>query len=259
MLQLYIMNLVQTLILSVVEGITEFLPISSTGHLILVSNFLRITQTEFVKSFEIVIQLGAILSVVFIYFSKLIKNIDLWKKIIIAFLPSAIFGALFYKLIKTYLIGNSLVVVLSLLIGGIVMILFEKYHKDNEKNLNLKHYLLIGLFQVFSMIPGVSRAFATIFGGMLVGMSRKKATEFSFFLAIPTMLGATVLDLTKTDVSVWTNSNLVTLFLGFLASFATAYVVVKWLIKFVQTHDFVGFGWYRIILAILFALYTFGV
>ena len=165
------------------------------------------------------------------------------------------FGVLFYKLIKTYLIGNSLVVVLSLFIGGIVMILFEKYHKDKEKELNLKHYLLIGLFQVVSMIPGVSRAFATIFGGMVVGMSRKKATEFSFFLAIPTMLGATVLDLIKTDISIWTNSNLVTLFLGFIASFATAYVVVKWLIKFVQTHNFIRFGWYRIILALLFILF----
>jgi undecaprenyl-diphosphatase len=252
------MNIVQTLILSVVEGITEFLPISSTGHLILVSNFLKITQTDFVKSFEIIIQLGAILSVVVIYFKRLIKNTDLWKKIIIAFLPSAIFGALFYKLIKTYLIGNSLVVVLSLILGGIVMILFEKYHKDKEKDLNLKHYLLIGMFQVFSMIPGVSRAFATIFGGMIVGMSRKKATEFSFFLAIPTMFGATVLDLIKTDVSVWTNSNLVTLLIGFLASFVTAYVVVKWLIKFVQTHNFVGFGWYRIVLTTLFAFYILG-
>ena len=249
------MNIYETLILSVVEGITEFLPISSTGHLILVSDFLKITQTEFVKSFEIIIQLGAILSVVVIYFKKLIKNIDLWKQIIVAFLPSAIFGVLFYKLIKTYLIGNSLVVVLSLFIGGIVMILFEKYHKDKEKELNLKHYLLIGLFQVVSMIPGVSRAFATIFGGMVVGMSRKKATEFSFFLAIPTMLGATVLDLIKTDISIWTNSNLVTLFLGFIASFATAYVVVKWLIKFVQTHNFIRFGWYRIILALLFILF----
>jgi len=255
MLQLYIMNLVQTLILSVVEGITEFLPISSTGHLILVSDLLKITQTEFIKSFDIIIQLGAILSVVAIYFNKLIKSRDIWKQIIIAFLPSAIFGALFYKLIKTYLIGNSLVVVLSLFIGGIVMILFEKYHKDKEKELNLKHYLLIGLFQVVSMIPGVSRAFATIFGGMVVGMSRKKATEFSFFLAIPTMLGATVLDLIKTDISIWTNSNLVTLFLGFIASFATAYVVVKWLIKFVQTHNFIRFGWYRIILALLFILF----
>ena len=249
------MNIVQTLILSVAEGITEFLPISSTGHLILVSDLLKITQTEFIKSFEIIIQLGAILSVVVIYFKKLIKNIDLWKQITVAFLPSAIFGVLFYKLIKTYLIGNSLVVVLSLFIGGIVMILFEKYHKDKEKELNLKHYLLIGLFQVVSMIPGVSRAFATIFGGMVVGMSRKKATEFSFFLAIPTMLGATVLDLIKTDISIWTNSNLVTLFLGFLASFATAYVVVKWLIKFVQTHNFIRFGWYRIILALLFILF----
>jgi len=251
------MDIFQTIILSVVEGITEFLPISSTGHLILVSNLLKIFQSEFVKSFEIIIQLGAILSVVVIYFKKLITNFELWKKIITAFLPSVVFGTLFYKLIKSYLIGNSLVVVWSLLIGGIVMIIFEKYHKNKEKTLSLKDYFLIGLFQVFSMIPGVSRAFATIFGGMVVGMKRKEATEFSFLLAIPTMFGASVLDLVKTDLSVWTSSNLTLLIIGFIGSFMTAYITIKFLIKFVQTHDFVVFGWYRIIVAILFAFYIF--
>jgi undecaprenyl-diphosphatase len=156
-----------------------------------------------------------------------------------------------------YLIGNTFVVVWSLLIGGIVMIIFEKYHKNKEKTLSLKDYFLIGLFQVFSMIPGVSRAFATIFGGMVVGMKRKEATEFSFLLAIPTMFGASVLDLVKTDLSVWTSSNLTLLIIGFIGSFMTAYITVKFLIKFVQTHDFVVFGWYRIIVAILFAFYIF--
>jgi len=252
------MNLIQTLLLSIVEGITEFLPISSTGHLILVSNLLKIPQTEFVKSFEIIIQLGAILAVVVIYFKKLFTNFDfkLWKNILIAFLPSAIFGLFFYRYIKMYLIGNSVVVIWSLLIGGIVMLLFEKYFVPRNYSVqSTKHYVLIGLCQLLSMIPGVSRAFATIFGGMVVGMNRKDATEFSFLLAIPTMAAAAGLDLIKTDISVWTNSNLITLLIGFLVSFLTAYVVVKWLIKFVQNHNFNIFGWYRIILALLFFVF----
>ncbi len=252
------MNYLQTIILSIVEGITEFLPISSTGHLILASKLLNIPQTEFVKSFEIVIQLGAILAVIIIYFDKLILSLNwsLYKNILIAFLPSTIVGLFAYKYIKMYLIGNSAIVIWSLLIGGIVMLLFEKFFRPtNNKQLTTKNYLTIGLFQILSMIPGVSRAFATIFGGMVVGMNRKEATEFSFFLAIPTMIGASALDLYKTDISVWTNSNLVTLLIGFVASFLTAYVVVKWLIKFVQNNNFVIFGWYRIVLATLLLLY----
>lgn len=251
------MNILQTIILSIVEGITEFLPISSTGHLILTSQFLVIQQTEFVKSFEIIIQLGAILAVVVIYFKKLVLsfNFKLWKNIIISFAPSIIFGLLFYKTIKTYLIGNSIVVIISLLIGGITMIIFEKYYKPKRKELTNFDYVKIGLFQILSMVPGVSRAFATIFGGMVVGMSREKATEFSFFLAIPTMAAASLLDLIKTDQSVWTSSNMQTLTIGFIGSFITAYIVVRWLIKFVQNNNFIVFGWYRIILALLFLVF----
>lgn len=250
------MNIIQTIILSIVEGISEFLPISSTGHLILASKLLSIPQTEFVKSFEIIIQLGAILAVVVIYFKKLILSLDfeLWKKILISFIPSTIFGLFFYKLIKSYFIGNSTIVVWSLLIGGLVMILFEKYYKHTKRKLNYWDYAKIGLFQVLSMIPGVSRAFATIFGGMLVGMKRTEATEFSFLLAIPTMFAATALDLIKSDVSVWTSSNVSTLIIGFIGSFITAYFVVKFLIKFVQKHNFVSFGIYRIVLALIFIL-----
>lgn len=258
MLQLYSMDLFQTIVLSLVEGISEFLPISSTGHLILTAKLLDITQTEFVKSFQIIIQLGAILAVVVIYFKKLVLSLnwELYRNILIAFLPSVVFGLIFYGLIKEYLIGNSQVVVWSLFIGGVVMLLFERFWKfTNNKPLITSHYFIIGLFQILSMIPGVSRAFATIFGGMVVGMDRKKSTEFSFFLAIPTMLGASVLDIAKTDVSVWTSSNLTTLAIGFILSFLTAYVAVKWLIKYVQNHNFKIFGWYRIIIAILFLLF----
>lgn len=251
------MNLIQTLILSAVEGITEFLPVSSTGHLIIVSDLLNIQQSEFVKSFEIIIQLGAILAVVVIYFKKLFSylNLDLYFKIIVAFLPSAIFGLLFYKYIKMYLIGNTSVVIWSLFIGGIVMLLFEKFFKPVHRSLFTGHYLIIGLFQVLSMIPGVSRAFSTIFGGMIVGMKKEEATEFSFLLAIPTMLGASVLDLYKTDLSIWTKSDFMLLAIGFLGSFVTAYVAIRWLIKYVESHNFNIFGWYRIALAILFFVF----
>lgn len=250
------MNIVQSILLSIVEGISEFLPISSTGHLILASNLLKIPQTEFVKSFEIIIQLGAILAVVVIYFKKLVlnMNLDLWKKILVAFLPSTVFGLILYEPIKLYLIGNSSVVVWSLLLGGIVMIIFEKYHKEKTKEIKLIDYLKIGLFQVLSMIPGVSRAFATIFGGMVVGMKRPQATEFSFFLAIPTMFAASALDLMKTDISIWTSSNINVLLVGFVGSFITAYFSIKFLINFVQRNTFVSFGIYRIVLALIFIL-----
>lgn len=246
------MNLIQTIILSIVEGITEFLPISSTGHLILASNLLNIPQTEFVKSFEIIIQLGAILAVVVIYFKKLVLSLnwDLYKKILIAFLPSAFFGLFLYKYIKSYLIGNSTVVVLSLLIGGIVILLFEKFYRPaNSKRLTTNSYLIIGLFQVLSMIPGVSRSLSTIFGGMIAGMKKEEATEFSFLLAIPTMFAASALDLYKTGF-VYHSTDYMLLTTGFIGSFLTAYVVIKWLIKFVQNNNFNIFGWYRIIVAL---------
>jgi undecaprenyl-diphosphatase len=250
------MSLLQVILLSIIEGITEFLPISSTGHLILTTNLLKIQQTEFVKSFEIIIQLGAILAVVVVYFKKLILDFDikLYKNIFLAFLPSAVVGLFLYDFIKGYLIGNNNIVIWSLLVGGMVIILFEKYYKKNHKSITAVSYLKIGLFQILSMIPGVSRSLATIFGGMIVGMDRKKATEFSCLLAIPTMLGATVLDLTKTDTSVWTSANINLLTVGFITSFVVAFVVVKWLIKFVQTNNFIWFGVYRILLALLFLL-----
>lgn len=253
------MNLLQSIILSIGEGITEFLPISSTGHLILVSNLLKIEQTEFVKSFEIIIQLGAILAVVVIYFKKLFSslNLDLYFKLFVAFLPSAIFGLFFYKYIKVYLIGNPVVVIWSLLIGGIVMLLFEKFFKPNILytiyNIPLTKLIVIGVFQTLSLIPGTSRAMMTIFGGMVVGMNRKEATEFSFFLAIPTMLGASILDLYKTGF-VYHPTDYMLLATGFLGSFITAFVVIKWLIKFVQNNNFVIFGWYRIVLALIFII-----
>lgn len=250
------MTLFLSLLLSVVEGITEFLPISSTGHLILVSNLLQIPQTEFLKSFEIFIQLGAILAVVFLYRQLLFAGPAVWKPILIAFLPTGILGFTLYKLIKNFLLGNSSIVVLFLFIGGIILICFEYLFKrkntaiDIEK-LTVKKAFAIGLFQSLSMVPGVSRAAATIVGGMYMGFDRARAVEFSFLLAIPTMLGATGFDLVKSSFA-FTSLEYIFLLTGFIGAFVTAFCSVKLFTRFVKNHTFVPFGIYRIVLALLF-------
>ena len=254
------MELIQALILSFVEGVTEFLPISSTGHLLLVTRFLNIPQTEFVKSFEVIIQLGAILSVVVIYWKKLLGNFKLWKNIVVAFIPAAVVGLLLYDFIKAVLFENILVVVFALLIGGILLIVIEKFFKEKDsavgslEELTLKQSFLVGIAQAFSVIPGTSRAASTIIGGLLVGAKRKVAVEFSFLLAIPTMMAATGLDLVKSDFS-FSSNELMILGVGFIGSFITAMFVVKWFIKFVQTNNFFWFGVYRIVLAVLFLVF----
>jgi undecaprenyl-diphosphatase len=251
----------QAVIMAIVEGVTEFLPISSTGHLVLTAKLLSIPQTEFVKSFEIIIQLGAIFSVLLMYGKKISTDWQRMKRILIAFLPTGILGLLLYKIVKTYLLGNEMVTVLALLVGGITIILFEnlKFKNFNLKSnqnlliyqLNTKQALIIGLVQAVSMIPGVSRALATIFGGMGVGLSRKEATEFSFLLAIPTMAAATGLDLVKSGWS-FTANEWIILGVGFAGAFITAWLTVKWLIGYVQKHDFKLFGIYRVVLGFIF-------
>lgn len=254
------MNFFHAIILSIVEGITEFLPISSTGHLILASDLLKLQQTEFMKSFEIFIQLGAILGIVVLYWKTLIKNIEIWKRIIIAFIPTGILGIVFYKIVKTFLLGNVMVTLLALLIGGILLIILELVHKekDNHKekieDISLKNAFLIGLFQSVSMIPGVSRSAATIVGGLILGTKRKTAIEFSFLLAIPTMIAATGLDLVKSNLS-FDSGELSLLAIGFIGSFIVAILAVKFFLDFIKKHTFIPFGIYRIILAILFYLF----
>lgn len=253
------MTILAAIILSLVEGITEFLPISSTGHLMLASWLLNIPQTEFVKTFEIVIQLGAILAVLVLYFPRLIKNIQLWPKIIAAFIPTAIIGLFLYKFIKTFLLGNLMVDVISLFVGGILIIILEKIfsHRSRQlRELNISQSAAVGFFQSISIIPGVSRAAATIFGGMGMGLTRQAATEFSFLLAIPTMAAATGLDLYKTRL-IFTPDQYGLILIGFLGAFISALFTVKWLIKFVSQHSFIGFGIYRIILALVFLFLSF--
>ena len=252
------MEISHAVILGIVEGISEFLPISSTGHLILASNLLGIPSTEFVKSFEIIIQTGAILAVVALYARDIVTQKHMWGKILAAFIPTGIIGFILYKLIKEHLLGNSSVVLWSLFLGGIALIAIEfalKGRKTAGKDISQVTYkdaLIIGIIQSISVVPGVSRAAATIFGGMAMGLNRKTAVEFSFILAIPTMLAATTLDLAKTSFS-FTTSEWTALGIGFVTSYLVAIVSIKWLVSYVKNYSFVPFGWYRIAIAIFLA------
>lgn len=258
------MTVITTIILSVVEGLTEFLPVSSTAHLVLASQILGLTQTSFVKSFEIIIQLGAILAVVALYFKEFITNVRLWLKILLAFLPSALLGFLLYDFIKAQLLGNGFVTALALIVGGVVFTLIDKIFRTtqaiDEQHVSLRdisplRLLGIGVAQSLAMIPGVSRSAASIFSGMLVGLNKTEAVKFSFFLAIPTMLAATTLDIYKSGFS-FSHSELLTLSIGFIGAFVTALVAIKAFIKVVQKYSFLPFGVYRIAVGLfwLFAI-----
>lgn len=253
-------NFLQTIILGIVEGITEFLPISSTGHLILANKILGLSQTDFAKTFEIAIQGGAILSVVVLYWKSFL-NKEIIKRLFVAFLPTAILGFLLYKIIKGYLLNNEAIVLWALLLGGIALILLELFFKSRSKeslinepvSISFKKCFLIGCFQSLAMIPGVSRSGATIVGGLLSNISRKAIVEFSFLLAVPTMIAASGYDLLKSGASFSVNQVWV-LLLGILVSFVVALFSIKFLIKFIQEYSFIGFGVYRIILAIIFLI-----
>lgn len=250
------MEYYQALILAVVEGVTEFLPISSTGHLILTADLLRITQTEFVKSFEIIIQLGAIAAVGLQYWRRVWSRPQLITKVSVAFVPAAVLGLGLYKVIKSVLIGNSQVVLWSLLIGGIGLIVLEWWYRRQPvktkelEEISYKQAVLIGVGQSVSLIPGVSRAGATIAAGLLQGISRQAAVEFSFLLAIPTMMAATVLDLSQVGWQ-FSSQEYQLLVVGLIGAFISAWVTVRWLVKFVSANNFVGFGIYRILVAVL--------
>lgn len=267
------MSILHSIILGIVEGITEFLPISSTGHLILVSAILNIPETLTLKSFEIIIQLGAILAVVVLYFKELF-HLETLKKILIAFIPTAIIGLAFYKIIKNYFLGNVLVVIISLLLGGVVMILIERRYKRKNKfekpefdkklaseqkttfqikDISLKKAFYLGIFQAIAIIPGVSRSGATIIGGLLMNLKRETIVKFSFLLAIPTIAAATGLDILK-NYQNFNQADLLNISLGFIVSFIFSLIFIKWLITYIQKHNFIIFGWYRIILAVIFFL-----
>lgn len=255
------MNVFNAIILAIIEGLTEFLPISSTGHMILASSAMGIHEDEFVKTFEICIQLGAILAIALMYMQRFFKSIDIYLKLLVAFLPTAIIGFLAYDIIKQYLF-NAVVVSVSLIIGGIILIWIDTFIKNKSsevKELDLipyKNAFNIGLFQCLSMIPGTSRAAATIVGGVFNKLDKRQATEFSFLLAIPTMLAATGYDLLKTPIE-FTPEQWKLLIIGLVVAGISAWIAVKIFLSIVEKYGFKPFGYYRIALGIIYLLWMY--
>lgn len=277
------MDLIETIIIAIVEGLTEFLPVSSTGHMIIAQNLLGVESTEFVKAFTFIIQFGAILSVVVLYWKRFFQlnntpapegatslqrflhKFDFYWKLFVAFVPAAVLGLLFSDAIDAML-ERVEVVALMLVLGGIFMLYCDKiFNKGSEDTpFTEKRAFMVGLFQCISMIPGVSRSMATIVGGMAQGLTRKAAAEFSFFLAVPTMFGATLYKMYKLLKEGGTElimDNMTTLIVGNAVAFVVALLAIKFFISFVTKYGFKAFGWYRIIvggiiLIMLFAGYN---
>lgn len=246
------MTLIETIVLAIVEGLTEFLPVSSTGHLIIATALLGIEPSAFVKLFTVAIQLGTILSVVILYFKRFFKSLDFYFKLLVAFIPAAVFGLLFSSVIDDML-ESPMTVAVTLVLGGIILLFvdqwFNKPKIDNSDNISYFTALKIGLFQCLAMIPGTSRSGATIVGGMAQKLSRKAAAEFSFFLAVPTMFGATakkLLDFYK-DGNQFTSQEVNVLIIGNVVGFIVAIIAIKSFIGFVTKYGFKAFGWYRIV------------
>jgi len=255
------MNILEAIILAVIEGLTEFLPVSSTGHMILASSLMKLYNTEFLKTFEIVIQLGAILAVLVLYIKRFFISTDIYLKLFAAFLPTGVIGFFAYETIKAYLF-NPASVSAALIIGGVVLIVLDKWagqkksKYEKAEDVSFADAIKIGFIQCLSMIPGVSRAAATIFGGIFSGFDRKLATEFSFLLAIPTMFAASGLDLFQSRDNIHSDDAFL-LLVGAGVAFLFAIIAVKAFIFFVQKFGFKHFGYYRIILGVLFLLLSY--
>lgn len=253
------MDFFYSVILGIVEGITEFLPISSTGHLILSSKLMGLEQTDFLKTFEVAIQFGSILAIVVMYFKKLLQNRSLWGKLIVGFIPTGILGLTLYKLIKDLFSPN--VVAYMLIVGGVVFLIIEKFyhqedhHLQNVEDVSYKQAFFIGLFQSLAMIPGTSRSGSTIIGGLLLGLSRKCAAEFSFLLAIPTLFAATFYDVYKNH-TLFESAQMAYMLAGGAVAFLTSLIVIKVFMKFISRFSYVSFGIYRILLGMIFLLWV---
>ena len=253
------MNIIQAVILGIVEGITEFLPISSTFHLILTSDLLKISQSDFTKLFEVFIQSGAILSVALLFFTDVVKYKELMKKVFISFLPTAVAGFILYKFIKQVLFENQILMVGIFALVGVAFLVVEwMIKKDkislkkNIESLTYQEAFLIGIVQSLAVIPGVSRAGAVIIIMMLLGFKRDKAAYYSFLLSVPTIFAASIFDLYKMRTLIIQNSgNLYLLLLGFVVAFISAFIGIKWLIGYLQNHSLEFFGWYRILVGII--------
>ena len=249
------MDIFQAIIIGIIEGFTEFLPISSTGHMIVASEFLGVSQDALTKAYEVIIQFAAILAVILIYKEKItFKKIDLWQKLFVAFLPLAIVGFIFKDQIKTLFTVE--VVAWMFIIGGLVFLVVESFYKDKEwhisevEKVSYKQSFWIGFAQIFSLIPGTSRAGATIIGGLLAGLDRKTSMEFSFLLAIPVMAAVTGYDLLKYYQD-FADANWDAFIAGFIAAFIVAYLTIKLFLAFIQRFTFVAFGIYRIIFGVI--------
>lgn len=257
------MTLLQAILIAIVEGITEFLPISSTGHMIIAQKLLGMESTPFVKFFTVNIQLGAILSVLVLYWRRFLVGVPFYVKLLIAFLPAAVFGFLLGDTIDAML-ENVTVVATSLLVGGIILLRIDKWlSTDQEKKITNGRALGIGLFQCIALIPGVSRSAATIIGGMAQGLTRKQAAEFSFFLAVPTMAAASAYKLLKgwkETPEMFTMENMQLALVGNAVAFVVALLSIRFLIGWLTRHGFQLFGWYRIVLGlVLLTLSALGV
>ncbi len=258
------MTWLQALILSVVEGLTEFLPVSSTGHMILTEGILGMQSTDFIQAFIINIQFGAILSVVVLYWKRFFQSFTFYYKLFVAFLPAAFFGLLLNKYIDQ-LLESVYVVAIMLILGGIVLVFVDKWFKNPSKNqeVTYKKAFIIGLYQVLAMIPGTSRSAATIIGGMTQKLTKKTAAEFSFFLAVPTMFAASgykLLESYMKNHQVINADNIGILLFGNVVAFVVALFAIKSFIAFLTNHGFKVFGYYRIIVGVvILLLYVFGV
>lgn len=271
-----LIELLKTIILGIVEGLTEWLPVSSTGHMILVDEFVKLDVSKsFMDMFLVVIQLGAILAVVWLSFEKLnpwssrkspaekSATYSLWAKVIVACLPAAVIGLAFNKYMEEHFM-TAPVVATTLIIYGILFIVVENYNKHRRPRvtdidaLDYKTALIIGIFQVLSLVPGTSRSGATILGGILFGASRTVAAEFTFFLAIPVMFGASALKMVKFGLH-YTGAELIIMLVGMVTAFIVSVLSIKFLMRYIKTNDFKAFGWYRIVLGILVLVYLFAV
>jgi undecaprenyl-diphosphatase len=256
------MTIFQTIILGIVEGITEFLPVSSTGHMIIAQKILAIESTEFVKAFTVNIQFGAILSVVVLYWKRFFQTLDFYWKLIIAVIPALVLGFLFSEKIDM-LLENVTVVAVMLVLGGVLMLFVDKWFKrtNEDQTMDWKRSLKIGFYQCIAMIPGVSRSMATIVGGMSTKLTRKNAAEFSFFLAVPTMAAASGYKLLKLFMDPAGKSmlseNLVTLLIGNLVAFVVAMAAIKFFISFLTKYGFKAFGYYRIVVGVAILILLF--
>ena len=273
-MDLSIIELIKVVILGVVEGLTEWLPVSSTGHMILVDEFIKLdVDKKFMDMFLVVIQLGAILAVVVLNFERLNpfsswktkqekrETIDLWMKVVVACVPAAVIGLAFNDYMEEHFM-NAPVVAFTLIFYGVLFIVIENYNKRRRPRVNrlerldYKTALIIGMFQVLSLVPGTSRSGSTIIGGILFGTSRYVATEFTFFLAIPVMFGASFLKLVKFGFH-YTGAEMLILVLGMATAFVVSIASIKFLLQYIKTNDFKAFGWYRIALGIVVLAYLF--